>query len=286
MAKKFIFNADNLGQSKAANKAIIELYNEGFLKSASLTANAPEFKEVTETVLPQCPELGVGVRLNITCGKSVCADVDRLADLSGKFVSSIPKILINSFNPKDKEFFPQLEREFRRQIELVLSKTTATHIDSVCDIHLIPPIFDLVCRLASEYKIKWIRTKHEQKYFIPDMFQNMNKKMFVNSLRFLLFNYLTGYNKEILVKYELSANDYFIGLMYNSMTSPLSLSYGISAIPDGEDIVVDTSINPARDEEGIIDSSFLDYVTAKNKKLHEMIEGLGFEITNYVEKEA
>ena len=52
--------------------------------------------------------------------------------------------LIDIYTKLEKEFLEDLEREFRRQIEAVMSKTRVTHIDSHQHIHSIPKIFIIV----------------------------------------------------------------------------------------------------------------------------------------------
>ena len=66
--KKFILNADDFGMSHAFNRAVLEGYESGILKSASIVANGSSFEEAVEHVLPDCPELGVGVHLNVIEG--------------------------------------------------------------------------------------------------------------------------------------------------------------------------------------------------------------------------
>ena len=125
--KRFILNADDFGVSKSANKAVLESYSGGLLKSVSILANGIAFDEAVNTILPQCSEIGVGIHLNLTDGESLCADIDTLIDDKLKFNNNFWTLLFKSYNPKEKDFLEQVEREFRRQIEKVLSKTKVTH---------------------------------------------------------------------------------------------------------------------------------------------------------------
>ena len=69
--KKFILNADDFGMSEAYNRAVLEGYESGILKSTSLTANGEAFEEACEKIIPACPDLGVGIHLNIIEGKAL-----------------------------------------------------------------------------------------------------------------------------------------------------------------------------------------------------------------------
>ena len=64
----------------------------------------------------------------------------------------------------------------------------------------------------------------------------------------------------------------------------LAISYGLMAIKQ-DDVTVEALIHPCRYEDGTIDNHFVEFQITKNMKLKEKIENLGFEITNYVEKE-
>ncbi len=285
MSKKFILNADDFGMSKALNKAVLEGYEEGILKSASLTANGEAFDEAIESIIPKCPDLGVGIHLNIIEGKSLCSDVDTLTDSNGEFCNSYIQLLLKSYNPKEKEFLSQVEREFRRQIETVMSKTPVTHIDSHVHVHSIPPIFEIVCRLAKEYGIKQVRTQFEKPYIIPAVHKHLTIKYPVNLIKVILLNIFTMFNENAIQKWDLKTNDYLIGVAYTSMMDALAVAYGLMAVKY-DNVTVEALIHPCRYEDGTIDNHFNEYLICKNKKLKDKIEKLGFEITNYVEKES
>ena len=285
MAKKFVLNADDFGFSKDTNRAVLEGFQSGILKSVSLVANGEAFDDAVTSVLPQCGEMGIGIHLNITDGMPLCTDLATLVDSEGKFNNSFWKIFYKSYNPKEQDFLAEVEREFRRQIEKVMSKAPVTHIDSHNHVHAIPKIFDLVCRLAKEYGIKHVRTHFEKLYIVPDVQKHISLKYFINLAKVLFFELLTIYNESIVHKYELKTNDYLIGLIYDTKIDSLTVSYGVMSI-NLKNVIVEAFIHPCRYEDGTINNRFDEFILTKNKKLKEKIEKLGFEITNYVEKES
>ena len=97
MVKRFILNADDLGLCKAINKAVLEGYQNGLVKSVSLVANGEGFEEAISNIIPQCPELGVGIHLNVIEGLSLCQDIPSLVDSEGKFNNSCWKILVKAY---------------------------------------------------------------------------------------------------------------------------------------------------------------------------------------------
>lgn len=280
MNKKFILNADDFGMSKAFNRAVLEGYESGILKSTSLTANGEAFDNACEKVIPLCPNLGVGIHLNIIEGKSLCADLDMLTDNEGNFNNSFGQLLLKSFY--SEEFLKQVETEFRAQIEKVIAKTQVTHIDSHVHTHSIPRIFEIVCKLAKEYGIKQIRTQYEKPYIIPDVYKHLTLKYPVNLIKVILLNTFTLINENIVKKYGLNTNDYLLGVTYTSMMNSLAISYGLMAIKY-DNVVAEALIHPCRYEDGTVDNHFEEFQITKNLKLKEKIEKLGYEITNYGE---
>ena len=151
--KKFILNADDFGMSDAYNRAVLEGYTSGILKSASLVANGEAFEAACKEVIPACPDLGVGIHLNVIEGKSLCLNLDKLTDENGNFNNSYVQLLFKSLNKSDKDFWEQLEKEFRAQIEEVMKNTKVSHIDSHVHVHSIPAIFEPNMKSRISYPI-------------------------------------------------------------------------------------------------------------------------------------
>lgn len=283
--KKFVLNADDFGMSKAYNTAIMEGAQKGFLKSTSLVANGAAFDEAAQTIIPQCPELGVGVHLNIIEGKALTRDLPDLTDGNGVFNNSYHNLIMKA-SSKNKEFMGQLEKEFCAQIERVQNAgIKVTHIDSHVHTHAIPPIFDLVCQIAKRYGIPQIRTQHEKLYFVPDVLTYCNKTFPLNLVKIALLKTFTAKNKPLVKKYGLQTNDYLLGVGYTSMMNGLTVAYGLSKLKNKKNVVVEALIHPCRYEDGTIDNHFTEYRITRSEKLREKIEQMGFEIGNYRQEE-
>lgn len=278
--KKFVLNADDFGMSKAFNTAVLEGYQKGILKSTSLVANGAAFVEAIKKIIPQAPDLGVGVHLNVIEGKSLTKDLRELTDANGNFNLSYGQMIIKSY--KNKEYLNQLEVEFRAQIEKIKNVgINITHIDSHVHTHAIPPMFKLVCKLAKEYGIKQIRTQHEHFYMVPDVFIHTNLKYPINLIKIALLNFFTSKNMQVVKEYGLNTNDYLIGVGYTSMMNNLTVAYGLSSLSNKSGIVAEALIHPCRYEDGLIDNHFTEYRITQSEKLKEKIEKMGYEIGNY-----
>lgn len=273
--KKFILNADDFGMSKAFNRAVLEGYHNGFLTSASLCANGKAFNAAVNEIIPECPNLGIGVHLNIMEGRSL-TKAPSLTNKRGKFNNSYLKLILNSNNPK---FLDQIEFEFRTQIETVMNYTKVDHIDSHVHTHAIPNIFNITARLADEYKIPFIRTQYEEMYFVPSLKKHLNLKYPPNILKILLLNHFTKINKATLKKYNLKTNDYLIGVGYTGLMDDMTIEYGLKAIE--EDCLVEALIHPCHYAVSNKNQHYNEFLITQNKGLKDKISRLGFDITNY-----
>lgn len=256
--------------SKAFNKAVLDGYNSGFLTSTSICANGPEFDAAVNEILPECPNLGIGVHLNIIENKSL---------ISGEnFSNNYLKLIYMSNN---HEFVNQLEKEFRAQIEKVLAHTKVSHLDSHIHTHGIPNIFELTCKLAKEYSIKQVRTQFEKFYLVPDVKKHFNIKYPPNILKVMLLNSFTIKNREKIKEYDLTTNDYLIGVGYTGLMNDETIYEGLRAIED-ENCVVEALIHPCNyTDQSIRNQHQIEYMITQNMDLKDKIQRLGFEISNY-----
>lgn len=278
--KKFILNADDFGMSKAFNRAVLEGYHNGFLTSASLCANGKAFNAAVNEIIPECPNLGIGIHLNIMEGRSL-TKAPMLTNKRGKFNNSYLKLMLKS---NDHQFLEQIEYEFRTQIETVMNYTKVDHIDSHVHTHAIPNIFKLTAKLAKEYKIPYIRTQHEEMYFVPSVKKHLNFKYPPNILKILLLNGFSKINKKTALEYGLKTNDYLLGVGYTGLMDSMTVEYGLKAIE--ENCLVEALIHPCNYAASRQNQHYREFLITQNKSLKDKINRLGFEITNYKQEYA
>ena len=273
--KKFILNADDFGMSKAYNRAVLDGYHNGFLTSASLCANGKAFNAAVNEIIPECPNLGLGVHLNIIEGRSL-TKAPLLTNKKGKFNNGFLGILLKSH---DESFLNQVEFEFRTQIETVMNYAKVDHIDSHVHTHSIPNLFKITAKLAKEYNIPHIRTQYEEMYFVPSIRKHLNLKYPPNILKILLLNYFTSINKKVVDEYGLKTNDNLIGVGYTGLMDDLTIEYGLRAIEDSH--ITEALIHPCHYATSNKNQHYTEFLITQNKALKDKIARLGFEITNY-----
>lgn len=276
--KKFILNADDFGMSNAFNKAVLDGYNNGFLTSASICANGEAFSSAVNEVIPECPNLGIGVHLNIIEGKSLLNEKTLFTDSNNNFNNGYLKLISLSNN---NLFLEQVEKEFRAQIEKVLKYTKVDHLDSHVHVHAIPKIFELICKLAKEYQIEQVRTQYESFYFVPSIRKHLNFKYAPNILKVILLNTFTIKNKLKAKQYGLKTNDFIIGVGYTGLMDDKTIYQGLSAIK--EDAVVEALIHPCNFSDKNLRKTqhHVEFEITQNMDLKDKIQRLGFEIVNY-----
>ena len=274
---KFILNADDFGKTQDFNRAVLTGYNDGFIRSASLMANCPAFDAAVNEIIPECQHLSVGVHLNLIEGKSLTR-CKYITDKDGNFDKSYLYFILNAGK---KEVLEEIEREFRAQIEKIQAVTSVDHIDSHCHTHAIPPIFRLVCKLATEYKIPYVRTQYEEFYIVPELAYVFNIKFMINILKVILLNTYTSQNRKTLKNYNLKTNDFLIGVGYTGMMDSKTLEAGLRTVSDEDGKIVEALIHPCSYLRTQNDSHYTEFKLAQDKILENKIFKMGFEISNH-----
>ena len=262
--KKFILNADDLAKDVSHNSAILTAYEHGLLKSASIMTNMESYDDALKRVVKNCPNMSIGVHLNLIEGKSILSNLDMLTDNEKNFNNSYVTLLLKSYKAK---FLAQVEDEFRAQIERAKSDgIKITHLDSHVHTHSIPNIFKIVARLANEYNISQVRTQEEVPYFI----QNRSYQA-VNFIKVMLLNSFTFINRFTAKKYNLKTNDYLIGVSYTGDMDSSTILEGLKKIK-GENIV-EALIHPTLENK--------EFELTKDSELKNHIERMNYVISNY-----
>ena len=263
MKKFIVVNADDLGMSKTRNQAILDGYRNGFLTSASVCVNGDEFEAAVNNVAAVCPNLGVGIHLNIIEGRSL-KNNPLLTDGNGIFNRSFLGIFIRSFCA---DFLRAVEDEFRAQIEYGQRFFAFDHLDSHVHTHAVPRIFSIAVKLANEYHIPFIRTQYESFYFVPRFKQYLTIKYPINLIKLCLLNILTIFNRKRLA--QTRTNNSVIGVGYTGMMNAETIKYGVRAA--GE--ICECIIHPEPNNN--------EYFAVADHTVKAEIKRLGYTITTF-----
>lgn len=272
--RKFILSADEFGLSKAENQAVLEGYVNGFLTNANICVNSEAFYSAIHDILPDCPNLSIGICLNIQKGKAL-THCTLLTDSQGCFNKDFQHIQLNI---KNKELLKQIETEFEAQILKAQNEIKIFNISSTNHIHAIPELFEIVCELAKKYGVQHIRTHFEELYFIPEISKHLNLAYINNVHNLFRLNKYTKTNKKTLNKYGLKTNDYVIGIGYKNMMSSSAIEYGLKNLD--ENCLIEAIIHPCKSIESE-QARKNEFILTQDLTLKDTITRLGYDFTNY-----
>ncbi len=139
---KLIVTADDVGLDRAMTEGAIRGHVHGIVTACSIVANGDDFAGAAAR-LRDLPRLEVGIHLALVEERSLTTG------------SLMPKNYVRFLLSRRH---PDPEREMRAQIEKVLhAGLFVTHLNGHQHLHLWPPLFAIVERLAHEYRIPYVR---------------------------------------------------------------------------------------------------------------------------------
>ncbi|MDP9192014.1 MAG: ChbG/HpnK family deacetylase [Acidobacteriota bacterium] len=141
-----IVTADDVGLHPGMTEGAIRAHREGIVTACSVVANGAAFDDAVAR-LRDVPSLEVGVHLTLVEERPLTP-----IRFPRKYTSFVPLYLARVIS------LDAIEREMRAQIERVLaSGLRPTHLNGHQHLHLLPRIFRVVCALAREYAIPYVR---------------------------------------------------------------------------------------------------------------------------------
>jgi chitin disaccharide deacetylase len=201
-----IINADDFGWTEGINEGIIEAHRHGVLTSATLLANA-QATDHAVTLAKDFPNLSVGVHLSYHLGEPLLpySQLDSLYNSDGHPRFSLPNLWLHA--TMRKKVRVQLDKHFRSQIEAVsLKGVDISHLDTHKHLHYWPAVFDLVAKIAADFKIPALRlVRGDPTRLGPG---DVKARLAVAGL------FWTSYlNRNTAAKYQLHCPDRFVGIV-------------------------------------------------------------------------
>ncbi|HZT69234.1 MAG TPA: ChbG/HpnK family deacetylase [Terriglobia bacterium] len=234
--KKLIVNADDFGLSSGVNRAILEGHRNGIITSTTLMANGPAFDSAVAGALT-APGLGVGVHLNLTQGRPVCEAfrVPSLIQPDGAFHPTPGILAWRIMTGKIQS--GDIENELRTQIAKVASSgVRITHLDSHKHIHLLPPVFRLVLKLACEFGIRCVRCPVEPASSALGPLRSRRKGLAGMARQFLLARALSTLASCQVNKVQQAGlwhTKHFVGLSQTGFLDAGILEQMLRSLPEG-----------------------------------------------------
>jgi hopanoid biosynthesis associated protein HpnK len=280
MTRYAIINADDFGFSQGVNQAIIQAHREGFLTSTSLMVTGAAAAEAVQLAQAH-PYLGVGLHLVLVCGKGALplGEIPHLVNAQGEF-SDDPTAagLRYQFNPAARQ---ELRQEIRAQLELFRQTgLPLSHVDGHLHLHLHPVVMDILCGLAAEFGIPFIRLPREELGFTL----NCDRKNLFNKLLWSsVFGALCRQGEKKLTQHSIGFLERVYGLL---QTGQVTEEYLLQLVPQIQANRIEIYAHPAielagESLNGEIGAGARELQAFLSAEVKAMLIKQGFTLTNY-----
>lgn len=283
MAKYLIVNADDYGMCNAANQAVAELFEGGFLKSATIMMPCPTAKDAVDFSIAH-PEYAIGVHLTMT---SEWAKYRWKPLTNGKTLIDEEGFMWHESDQVEKNAsYEDLEAEIRAQIDLAHSwgmkpSHTDNHMGSLYG-HYTGRLglAKMTLRICGEYGYAYrLYTAHD-------------KRICPNGTPYFLYAAITFLSKRWGKKYNVVIPDY---LLFPDWNDEMRKSYETyrdtilkiwTDLPDG---VTETFIHPSVESDelkgitGRWQDRVWEYQLMKDPYTHKYLKDHGIELISYRE---
>jgi predicted glycoside hydrolase/deacetylase ChbG (UPF0249 family) len=205
--KFLITNADDFGYTRDVNEGIIHAHRQGILTATTLMATGAAFDHAV-ALARENPTLDVGVHLVLVGSNGFPPTVAQL----------IPQIALGRIRIYD---------ELAAQVRKVQnSGLQPTHLDTHKHTHLLPPVLNAVARIASEFKIPWVRRPFDLPLHgggVPWQRQAISKTLgFARA----------GFHR-VLKRHQCRTTDHFAGFQLTGHYDAAELARLIRGLPEG-----------------------------------------------------
>jgi predicted glycoside hydrolase/deacetylase ChbG (UPF0249 family) len=159
--RTLVVTADDVGLHPGMTLGALKAHDEGIVTACSVVATGPALDDAVER-LRERPGLDVGVHLTFV-GERPLSPPERVRSLLGPDGAFLPgfrafaaRYALGRIDDTD------LEAELRRQIERLLAAgLQLVHANSHQHLHVLPRVFEIVLKLAEEYRIPWVRVPRD-----------------------------------------------------------------------------------------------------------------------------
>lgn len=160
--KTLVVTADDVGLHPGMTLGALRAHEQGIVTACSVVANGRALDDAIER-LRDHPKLDAGVHLTFVGGERPLSSPEQVRSLLGSDGAFLP-----GFRAFAARYFlgridaAELEAELRRQIErLLASGLRLRHANSHQHLHVLPRVFEIVLKLAEEYRIPWVRVPRD-----------------------------------------------------------------------------------------------------------------------------
>ena len=156
--KTLVVTADDVGLHPGMTLGALRAHEQGIVTACSVVANGRALDGAIERLRDR-PKLDAGVHLTFVGSERPLSPRTQVRSLLGPDGAFLP-----GFRAFAARYFlgrvdaAELEAELRRQIERLLAAgLELVHLNSHQHLHVLPRVFEIVLKLAEDYRIPWVR---------------------------------------------------------------------------------------------------------------------------------
>jgi predicted glycoside hydrolase/deacetylase ChbG (UPF0249 family) len=223
---------DDFGLTPGVNAGMVHAHRHGILTHASLMVRAP-FASEALALAHQAPSLAVGVHLGLVDGRPCLppSRVPTLVDGEGRFRRTAGEFVRDWAAARIAE--GEVERELRAQVEaLCEAGFRPAHLDSHKHVHMWPPVFEMVVRLAGEYRVPEVRLALERPIAALALENVGDRRAFRQSIDNAMMLPLGWLARRALERHGV-APAWFLGRVHTGLLTPDRLARALRRIPPG-----------------------------------------------------
>jgi predicted glycoside hydrolase/deacetylase ChbG (UPF0249 family) len=156
--KTLVVTADDVGLHPGMTLGALRAHDRGIVTACSVVANGRALDDAVERLRDR-PGLDAGIHLTFVGSERPLSPPERVSSLLGPDGAFLPgfrafaaRYVLGRIDPAE------LEAELRRQIERLLAAgLNLVHANSHQHLHVLPRVFEVVLKLAEDYRIPWVR---------------------------------------------------------------------------------------------------------------------------------
>jgi chitin disaccharide deacetylase len=205
--KYLITNADDFGYTRDVNDGIIHAHRQGILTATTLMATGAAFDHAV-ALARENPSLDVGVHL-------VLVGSDGFPPTVARLIQQIAQRRIGIY----EELAAQVRKVQNAGIQ-------PTHLDTHKHTHLLPPVLNAVARIASEFRIPWVRRPFD--FPLNGGSVPWRRRVVSKTLGFAR----AGFHR-VLERHQCRTTDHFAGFQFTGRYDASELAHLIRQLPDG-----------------------------------------------------
>lgn len=256
---KLIVYNDDLGVTHGLNEAVRQLHLAGVTTAAALRIDGAAVGHAVDEVLPALPRLEVGLHLNLTEGRPIAAAaaVPDLVDAGGRFRRSFTGYLRDLAGGEEgagaagggrrRRLVAQIETELAAQLDAAAARGVAVnHLNGHQHVHMVPAVFDTVCRLAAARGIGFVRIPREPFHLSPAPGDTLFALSRLNPAKHLLLNRLARRAFTVASGSGIGAVGWFVGVLYTGRVTLAALGAALARLERQGVGVAELLVHPAR----------------------------------------